>query len=340
MKLLATLKSFVGTAVNVAAKNPMRTLAIGVAVAVFFAVIFSFARKKEGMRDGGRLVPYVPSKYPHWGWRGTKNEGLRCKNNDTTGCTTGWVNGVLTDLEPASTANLVPWPTAQIPGGPGQLLLTAYKQQILYSHKGATIKTMADIEKYWGLYRNPHNGLYEILVMSADVPAKQAASAETWRRTKLMIDLVAKTNLPQKFVKKLQDFAAIPKKFGGLSPITECEPTIGRPGQAGAYANSVVVRGEKVPHVSTLWRVPKRDVAPGDTMADKRFGIIIHETTHVACGNKNCIGLDGTGHCGEFQVVEVALRKVCAKHGLKKALPAKTRKFFADKCAKFAASLK
>lgn len=337
MKLLAALKSFAGTAVNVAAKNPMRTLAVVVIAIVVIAAIFG--KKKEGMRNGGLTVRAVPSKYPFWGRRGTKNEGLRCKNDDNTGCTTSWKNGALMDLEPASTANLLPWPTSQIPGGPGQLLLTAYKNNILRIHsKNKSLKTIADVEKIWGLYRNPHNGLYEILVMSADVPAKQAASAETWRRTKLMIDLVAKTtNLPQKFVKKLQEFASIPNRYGGLSPISECDETIGA--GAGAMASNPTFKGGNISHVLTLWRVPPRDVEPGETMADKRFGIIIHEMSHAAC-HAGCAGLDGGGHCGEQKVVEDALRKVCAKRGLKRQLPAKTLKFFAEKCAKFAASRK
>lgn len=35
--------------------------------------------------------------YPHWGWRGTKNEGLRCKFGNNTGCTTKWVGGKLVE---------------------------------------------------------------------------------------------------------------------------------------------------------------------------------------------------------------------------------------------------
>lgn len=334
MKFSATLKSFVKTAVNVAAKKPLLTLAIVVIAIVVIVVIFG--EKKEGMSNGGRTVRAVPSKYPHWGW--DKNVGLRCKNNDNTGCTTGWKDGALVDLEPASTANLVPWPTSQIPGGPGQLLLTAYKNNILriHSKNNKNLKTIADVEKIWGLYRNPHSGLYEILVMSADVPIKQAASAETWRRTRLMVDLVSKTTLPKKFVKKLQDFVNIPKIYGGLSPISECDSTLGS--NAGALASSLAFKGGKIPHVFTLWRVPPRDVAPGETMADKRFGIIVHEMTHVICHDQNCAGLDDTGHCGDQQMVEDVLRRVCAKHGLKPPLPAKTLKFFAEKCAKFAAS--
>lgn len=95
MKLLAALKSFAGTAVNFAAKNPMRTLAAVVIAIVVIAAIFG--KKKEGMRNGGLTVRAVPSKYPFWGRRGTKNEGLRCKFGNNTGCTTKWVGGKLVE---------------------------------------------------------------------------------------------------------------------------------------------------------------------------------------------------------------------------------------------------
>ena len=37
-------------------------------------------------------------KYPYWGWN--EHEGLKCANNDNTGCNTGYVNGQLVDLNP------------------------------------------------------------------------------------------------------------------------------------------------------------------------------------------------------------------------------------------------
>jgi len=38
----------------------------------------------------------IEQKYPHWGW--DKHAGLRCKNNDNTGCNTKYVNGQLVEI--------------------------------------------------------------------------------------------------------------------------------------------------------------------------------------------------------------------------------------------------
>jgi len=40
----------------------------------------------------------LENKYPYWGWN--EHAGLRCTNNDNTGCNTGYVNGQLVDLNP------------------------------------------------------------------------------------------------------------------------------------------------------------------------------------------------------------------------------------------------
>ncbi len=47
----------------------------------------------------GSGEPFVnlTDKYPYWGWAGTANEGLRCRNVDNTGCDTTWVDGKLTE---------------------------------------------------------------------------------------------------------------------------------------------------------------------------------------------------------------------------------------------------
>lgn len=36
---------------------------------------------------------FVASQFPHWGWG--PNAGLRCKNDNNTGCDTVWHNGKL-----------------------------------------------------------------------------------------------------------------------------------------------------------------------------------------------------------------------------------------------------
>jgi len=55
-------------------------------------------------------------KYPYWGWN--QHAGLRCKNNDNTGCTTAYdKNGQLIDVEPAP----APAPKPQPPRPPTAL---------------------------------------------------------------------------------------------------------------------------------------------------------------------------------------------------------------------------
>ena len=41
----------------------------------------------------GKHDASVASQYPYWGWG--PHEGLRCKNNDNTGCNTAWRDGQL-----------------------------------------------------------------------------------------------------------------------------------------------------------------------------------------------------------------------------------------------------
>ena len=102
------------------------TIIIGIgAIIVIAAIIWMVRNKKEAFitaRNGkcprGTLLKYrtrggkkiavciakkqynwgkhdasVESQYPYWGWG--SHEGLRCKNNDNTGCNTAWRNGKL-----------------------------------------------------------------------------------------------------------------------------------------------------------------------------------------------------------------------------------------------------
>jgi hypothetical protein len=61
-------------------------------------------------------------KYPYWGW--DQHAGLRCKNNDNTGCTTGYdAKGQLVDTEPAPAP--APSPSQNNPHGiPDQVMRT------------------------------------------------------------------------------------------------------------------------------------------------------------------------------------------------------------------------
>jgi hypothetical protein len=63
-------------------------------------------------------------KYPYWGW--DQHEGLRCKRNDNTGCTTGYnAKGELVDTEPAPAPAPRPSPSQNNPHGiPDQVMRT------------------------------------------------------------------------------------------------------------------------------------------------------------------------------------------------------------------------
>ena len=66
----------------------------GGALIIVAIVVYAIATRKEG------YAAYSPTKYPHWGWGA--NKGLRCKNNNNTGCTTKWEGKTLVDLETPS----------------------------------------------------------------------------------------------------------------------------------------------------------------------------------------------------------------------------------------------
>ena len=47
-------------------------------------------------------VSAISRKYPYWGWAGTKNEGLRCKYSNNTGCDTKWEGSLMKDAKTTS----------------------------------------------------------------------------------------------------------------------------------------------------------------------------------------------------------------------------------------------
>jgi hypothetical protein len=51
-------------------------------------VIAEMLRNKEKER-----IKKLEKEYPHWGWG--IHKGLRCKNNNNTGCNTVWRDGKL-----------------------------------------------------------------------------------------------------------------------------------------------------------------------------------------------------------------------------------------------------
>lgn len=60
------------------------------------------SRKCQGAAPTGP-VSGISRKYPYWGWAGTKNEGLRCKYNNNTGCDTRWEGSVMKDAKSTAT---------------------------------------------------------------------------------------------------------------------------------------------------------------------------------------------------------------------------------------------
>jgi len=73
----------------------------------------------------------LEKKYPFWGWN--EHAGLRCTNNDNTGCNTGYVNGQLVDLNPDRPPAPAPAPT---PGpSAGSIVLLSNEVRVNLSNK-------------------------------------------------------------------------------------------------------------------------------------------------------------------------------------------------------------
>jgi hypothetical protein len=89
MRVKYMLRETLRTMLGGVKKSP-KWLWIVLAVAAALAVAMYFRR--EGFEEAS------DKKYPHWGWG--KNAGLRCTNNDNTGCNTRWENGKLVDINP------------------------------------------------------------------------------------------------------------------------------------------------------------------------------------------------------------------------------------------------
>lgn len=213
---------------------------------------------------------------------------------------------------PSKAPDLIDWPSTPSGTTPFQKLLDAYKKSIKNTHK--QVASLDDVEKYWGVYRNV-GGLYYVLRKTDDVADKIRAYSETWRRA---IALAKKTRgrLTPAQVDNLDRFASIPNKHGGVVPMIESDLTLGA--TAGAYSsNGTFLDGKLTPVVFSLYPIKPREIPAGNTLADKRFGIIIHEMSHVACQGSACSGVDKTGHGGDQTVVDGALRDISAENGLK-----------------------
>ena len=216
---------------------------------------------------------------------------------------------------PSKAPELIDWPFTYSTGNksiaPYQKLLDTYKKSIKNTHK--QVATLDDVEKYWGVYRNV-GGLYYILRKTDDVADKIRAYSETWRRATALVQKTRGRLTPAQ-VDNLDRFASIPNKHGGVVPMIESDLTLGA--TAGAYSsNNTLLDGKLTPVVFSLYPIKPREIPAGNTIADKRFGIIIHEMSHVACQNKACAGLIN-GHGGDQTVVDNALRDISAENGLK-----------------------
>jgi hypothetical protein len=194
-----------------------------------------------------------------------------------------------------------------------ETLLDAYKKSIKGTHKKVT--SISDVEKYWGVYRNVGgDGLYYILRKTDDVPDKIRAYSETWRRATALVNKTGGRLTPVQ-VNNLKLFTSIPDAYGGVVPMIESDLTLGA--SAGAYSsNSTFVNGKLTPLVFSLYPIKPREIPVGNTLSDKRFGIIIHEMSHVACRDRVCSGMIN-GHGGDQAIVDNTLRDISAETGLK-----------------------
>jgi hypothetical protein len=187
-------------------------------------------------------------------------------------------------------------------------LLNSYKRAIKDTHKLASLE---DVEKHWGAYRSVDgSGLCFILRKSNDIPAKIAAYSESWARSRVLLKH-SRGKITADQYQNFKTFISIPDMYGGLCPLIESDLTLGA--FAGAFLTLIP---SFEPVIFSYYPVPKGEIPPGNTLADKRFGIVLHELSHVACSEQDCKGMEA-GHGGGQTVVENVLRDISAKFGLK-----------------------
>ncbi len=212
-------------------------------------------------------------------------------------------------MSPRGKITLVKWPTANV--SPFEKAVSVYKNIINNTHK--LIHTMADVEKHWGIYSNGA-GLYYIVRKTGDVNEKVKSYTRSWKHGVTMSrNLSGKVSPSQE--KNVKDYFNIPNKYGGICPLVESDLDLGA--RAGAYASATVIGNVPTTLVFSLYPIRPNEIPAGNTVADKRFGIFIHELSHVACLSGACTGLDNTGHGGQQQALDDKFRDICARIGLK-----------------------
>ena len=203
----------------------------------------------------------------------------------------------------------VKWPTAN--ASPFERAANVYKNIINNTHKG--VHTSADVEKYWGIYSNGA-GLFYIIRKTGDVNEKVKSYSRSWGRgKKLSMNLSGKVSQTQE--RNVKNYFNIPNKYGGICPFVESDLGLGA--QSGAYASPTWIGNENTTLVFSLYPIRPNEIPAGNTIADKRFGIFIHELSHVACLSGACTGLDNTGHGGQQVTNDDTFRDICARLGLK-----------------------
>ena len=205
--------------------------------------------------------------------------------------------------------SLVKWPTVN--GSPFDVAVNVYKNIILRTHK--KINTLSDVEKYWGVYSNG-TGRFYIIRKTGDINDKVKSYSRSWSLgTKLSKNLSGKMSQTQE--RNIKNYFDIPNKHGGICPFAESDLGLGA--RAGAYASATAIGNVPTTLVFSLYPIRPNEIPAGNTIADKRFGIFIHELSHVACLSGACTGLDNTGHGGQQVTIDEKLRDISAEIGLK-----------------------
>ena len=210
---------------------------------------------------------------------------------------------------------IVPWPSQ---GDTSDLarMLNNIINCIKITHHAPNVDPRAQ----WAIYHNSvefgGDGFLYVLLRTGDIKAKLASYAESWRRATILINNTAK-KLPDNRVGNLMKFLSVPNRYGGVVPLVESGWPDYKP-RSGAFTYTTTFDNCRMSTIFSLYSMQRP--TPGQTISDKRFGIVIHELSHVACLNSKkiaCEGLDKTSHGGDQVITDNMLRDIAAAKGLK-----------------------